>query len=307
VWGQLDQLNLSTGRVMDGPLVFTDAETVTVGNEVALLEPSHLTVGPDGQISPGDIGAEMIQVLRRNSTLLGPGRVLQAAGPATGTVLLARSNPGQSGGFWVAVGRTLTLYSVDTGRILRRLRPLPAPITSIVVSPNGRMLYAEIVSNTLPVVFNTVEQIDALSGAILASRVIMDETEVHVVSAVANGVWSTASSGTATDIMELTAPHLAIVQLSENGAFPALRAFHSIAVFGGVAWVYSPWAIGCVSTAPNVRSAEWFAGVYSKTGLNFNAARNPFVPVASVGQLLYGFRLTEPNLMYELTPPRNCW
>ena len=121
---------------------------------------------------------------------------------------VAPNNPTSAGGVWLAIGQTPVLFSATTGKILRRLQPLPAPITSMVVAPNARLLYAEIVSNGRPVVLNTVDEIDATSGRVLVSHSLGYATGADVEASSNSGVWVGIGYGMGGTMEHLTASEL---------------------------------------------------------------------------------------------------
>lgn len=312
-WGHLVRVNLSTGKTTNGPFVFTDAELATVGNAVAVLEPRSVSVASDGQLAPSTVeGLEELYLISPGAAQFGRGVLLRALGHAQ-MFRVAPNNPTSAGGVWLAIGQTPVLFSATTGKILRRLQPLPAPITSMVVAPNARLLYAEIVSNGRPVVLNTVDEIDATSGRVLVSHSLGYAAGADVEASSNSGVWVGIGYGMGGTMEHLSASELRPTPLGgPRGESLGGSNDESVTLLGGTAWLYSTAGIVCTDPSGRVEHAgEWFAGVVSGSRVNLGGATNPFVPLAVSHKVLYGVRQvgrgTAPFGIVRVTVPSSCW
>ena len=295
---RLQVLDLATKRLVRGQLVYSGSELVTVGDRVDLVEPTSMSVAERQFVSP-----YALHVISPATARLGPAVSLPAAGRPLAGLVLAPDDPVRAGGLWVAAGRAPVLLSSETGAVLRRLRTLPATIDSLVAAPDGRRLYAE-------VGLSTVDELDALTGAVLARRVLYASGAMLEV-ATAAGVWVIAGSGMADDVEHLSSSGLSRSGPSALAGSPGWDPHIGVVrILGGAAWLVSGAGIACADPSGRaLRGGEWFSGVAQSH--NFGATTNPFVPIAALGRDLYGVRGNtygaQPGDVIRVTTPPACW
>jgi hypothetical protein len=293
-------LDLATRRRRLGPLVYSGADLVLVGRGVAVVEPGS----PPAAGHPAS--PVVLHFIDGRDGGLGPAVGLAAAGSSFATLRVAPADP--AGELWVATGKYPLLLSTTTGKALRRLQALAAPVNNLAVSPDGHRVYAEVSSDVSPVVANTVEELDAVTRVVVATRQLPTANAV-VEAPTTAGVWVITSSGMTDEVLHLSAAGL--VPSAECGQVPGCDPYIGVVkLLGGVAWLVSSAGVACADPAgQSVRGGEWFAGVAQTH--NFGGATNPFVPIAVLGGVLYATRGngsgSQPGDVVAVTAPLRCW
>lgn len=156
---------------------------------------------------------------------------------------------------------------------------------------------------------STVDELDATTGAVIASRAL-HAGGVFVEVATASGVWVIAGAGMADVVEDLSSSGLVFSGPKAEAASPGWAPDIGIVkLLGGVVWLVSSAGIACADPSGAERAGEWFNGVAQSH--NFGAATNPFVPIAVLGRELYAVRGdtygARPGDVIRVTTPAACW
>lgn len=250
--GTFTLVGLVTGAVQHGSALPSASLPFVAGSAVLVLEPAgDGRSGPRGpwtlyRASTGEpqrrrIGNVAVDLPVDTSPVVPPGA------PVTGTV-----------DSWVGAGSSLVEIDTATGAVLRRLA-LSGLVTSVSVSPDGRVLYAAVNRSaqdppTSPAV--VVTERSAVTGAPTGSAGFRF-TDSASVDAVGGGVWVSYRTGMAGTAFLLAAGGLGHVappgatsaawtDLEQGGP---ITGGPSVAVLGTNAWLASPAGLACMDAS----------------------------------------------------------
>lgn len=214
---------------------------------------------------------------------------------------------------WIGAGGNLVEVNLAMGAVLRRV-PAGDGVTSISVSPGGKLLYAA-VNRTLtsPVAepAAAITERHAATSAVIATTGVRFSTNGADLRAVTGGVWASYRTGMAGDAELLDATRLRQIvspakqpgsvwkDLSQGGA---IIQGPSVAVLDGYAWLSSPAGIACLQAATGrFRGGAPLPNTQSSSSL--------WQPLAQSAAAVY---LTEPVAVNGSTdilrahPPTGC-
>ncbi len=277
--GRLARIDLATGRVEQGSALPSASQLFLVGPKLYVLEP---LAGKAGQLSGP-------WTLYR----LGSGADLTRIGPlplglSADVPLVTPTGPSVAGttDTWIGVGSNVVELNLATGAVLRRV-PAENRVTSISVSPDGKLMYAAVnrtFTNAVADPAAVITERHAATGAVIATTGVRFSTNGADLHAVAGGVWASYRLGMAGDVELLDATGLGPIvspgklpgsvwkDLSQGGA---IIQGPSVAVLDGYAWLSSPTGIACLQAstgrfrggAPLPKSANESLLAQTTTGL----------------------------------------
>jgi hypothetical protein len=254
VFGRLDSINLASGQLSRGPLVFVDAQVVLIGDAVGLLEQSVVSVSPNGTTTNPPIAAyETLHLVRSGTTTLHVGVYLRALGRTT-TPVLAAGQGSPVGGLWVDAGKRLVLFDPGTAAIFRSLPVPPGILDSFLPDPSGRDLCVAATLESKKTEPFVVYRVEAASRRILARRELSFVVGGEVTAATAAGVWVAVRYGMSGTAMLLDGPQLTTTKpptpepVADSLPSPGadISTGFSTTIVGGVAWLVGSTGVACV-------------------------------------------------------------
>jgi hypothetical protein len=283
VYGRLDGINLVSGKIERGPLVFLDdLQLVTSGDFTGLAEPSIESVGPAGDAAGVLPSYWTLHRIDTPTTRLKPGHYLKVFGQIDQLPQLAPAN-GASEDLWGSSGRRVVLIDPTTGQ---ELRSIPAPVgevRGILASTSGALLYVSETTSQSGAI--SLFELDATTGHVLA-RTSFEPGLISVlpVATTTSDVWIASSGGMSTHFLTAYSSS----SLQPLPATPSPQQMrdgrgldgYTIELLGGAGWVAIPGEISCVSpTTGKVLASASIPSDDGDTGL--------VTPFAVVGRTLY--------------------
>jgi hypothetical protein len=297
-FSRLYRIDLRTGKLQRGSLVFSSGQLVSLGGELAYVEPRTERVQPGGDVLPDGPGESLeVRFLHSNAATLSAAHYLPlSVGDTLAPVSASTATD------WAGVkGKVLDLDLV-TGRVLKQVR-LPDPDGQFGVTADRSSLYAT--ANATGRRPMEVYAVSLPSGTLVGSKAILGVGGYAV--AVPSGVWVSYRTGMMGTAELLSSPRLATESprpASTLSPVPLPGTSQGmgieLTVTGGTAWLVDISAVACVSaTTGRVRADASLGDVYGS-----------FHVIGAIGRRLYavtGDRTTSGTRIVEVQAPAACW
>ena len=297
--GALTRVNLATGQVTVGPSLLAASDLLVVGKAVAVLSPSGTAAN----------GVPLVRYRLRfvlsHSVALGPPIELNWAGS---TESLLSDGPSLThGGIWLPTPKGAQLLSTTSGAVLETLA-FGVHVSDIAPSPDGKRLYVvldELSANPDATISTVTDEVDAVSGRVVAHQAIKFGVGGAVLTPVRGGVWVSYRGGMAGTSVLYRSAGLASVPWPRSAVpFSAVPRYGGEQIMGFSAtslddtlWLRSGSGISCLVPS----AGRFLAGISFASGKNPGAM--PWTPFAASNGLVYA---TAANRIIALRPPSIC-
>jgi hypothetical protein len=294
-FSRLYEVNLVTGKVTRGSLVFNGGSLVQAGSSIAYVEPRTEPNG--GEAPTNGTKHEELRFLRSGS----------AETRATHYLPLELSDPvapvsPSVGAVWAGAKGSVVMVSTSTDKVLRTIA-LPEPNGQFSVSLFGSTLYAiSIAIGTNPI---EVYEVSLTSGKVTASESIAGVG--GYVTALPGGVWLSYRTGMLGTAELFSSLHLRVVSGKPSvstSEVPVPGSSQSmgieVTVTGSTAWLVDISAVACV----NATTGRVLADAALSKGTGY------FEVIGAIGHHLYaavaGNGWTGTRIV-EVKTPAACW
>ena len=248
--GRLTLIDLATGQVERGSALPAASQLFLVGPTLYVLEP---IAGKEGHVS----GPWTLYRLRSGAKLARIGPLPLGLSANVDPVTASGSAVAGTADTWIGAGSDLVEINPAADAVLRRV-PAAGLVTSLSVSPDGKLLYAAVnrlVTNPVADPAAAITERHAATGAVIATsgvRFAITGADLH---AVAGAVWASYRTGMAGGATVLEAAGLRRIgglakqvwkDLSQGG--PVIQG-PSVAVLDNHAWLSSAVGIACLQAS----------------------------------------------------------
>ena len=248
--GRFTCIDLATGQIQRGSALPSASQLFFAGPKLYVLEPSNDSAGHVTGLWSLYRLSSGAHLARVGPLPLGLGANLYPVTP-DGSAVVGTADT------WLGAGSALVEVNPAAGAVLRRV-PAGATVTSLSVSPEGKLLYAAVNRTSINPVADPAAAITerhAATGAVIATSGVRGSTNGADLHAVAGAVWASYRTGMAGGAELLDAAGLRRIvspakqpgpvwkDLSQGG--PIIQG-PSVAVLDGHAWLSSPVGIACL-------------------------------------------------------------
>ena len=301
--GRLTLIDLATGQVERGSALPAASQLFLVGPTLYVLEP---IAGKEGHVS----GPWTLYRLRSGAKLARIGPLPLGLSANVDPVTASGSAVAGTADTWIGAGSDLVEINPIADAVLRRL-PAGGFVTSLSVSPDGKLLYAAVnrlVTNPVADPAAAITERHAATGAVIATsglRFAITGADLH---AVAGAVWASYRTGMVGGATLLGAAGLRRIgglakqvgkDLSQGG--PIIQG-PSVAVFGNHAWLSSAVGIACLQAT----TGKFLGGARLPNTRNGSPLWQPLAQTATAVYMTQPVNVNGSTDILRVRPPTGC-